>query len=76
MKEKNVALSADTVDESGAQDDSFDRLFLLKSAKKIGFNEINLTAKGRQWETDLRLFPLCNFHQLYEYLVVLNSQIW
>jgi hypothetical protein len=38
MKEKNVALSADTVDESGAQDDSFDPLFRLKSAKEIGFN--------------------------------------
>ena len=67
---KNVALSAETVDESDAQDDSFDPLFQLKSANEIGFNEINLTAKGRQWETDLRLFPLCNFHQLHEYLVV------
>jgi hypothetical protein len=55
-----------------AQDDSFDPLFRLKSAKEIGFNEINLTAKGRQWETDLRLFLPCNFHQLYEYLVVFH----
>jgi hypothetical protein len=36
---KNVASSADTVDESDAQDDSFDPLFRLKSAKEIGFNE-------------------------------------
>ena len=48
---KNVALSADTVDESDAQDDSFDPLFRLKSANEIDFNEINLMAKGRQWET-------------------------
>ena len=67
---KNVASSADTVDERDAQDDSFDPLFRLKSAKEIGFNEINLTAKGRQWETDLRLFLPYNCHQLYEYLVV------
>ena len=34
-----------------------------------------ISAEISQWETDLRLFSLCNFHQLYEYLVVLNSQI-
>ncbi|VDI28477.1 Hypothetical predicted protein [Mytilus galloprovincialis] len=39
------------------------------SVKEIGFNGLNLTAKGRQWETDLRKFPPCNFHQVYEYLV-------
>ena len=50
--------------------DGLDPFLQLDSVKEIGFNQLNLTAKGRQWETDLRLFPPINFHQLYEYLVV------
>ena len=49
--------------------DGFDPFLQLDSVKEIGFNQLNLTAKGRQWETDLRSFPPMNFHQLYEYLV-------
>lgn len=58
-----------TADERSDRDtdiieDSFNSLLSLDSVKEIGFNELNLTAKGRQWETDLRKFPPCNFHQV------------
>ena len=38
--------------------------------KEVGYKKLNLTAKSRQWETDLRKLVSCNFHQPFEYLVI------
>ncbi|CAC5418389.1 unnamed protein product [Mytilus coruscus] len=63
-------ISDESVNENADGTTAVDPFLQLETLKKIGFNELNLTARGRQWETDLRMFPPLNFHQLYEYLVV------
>lgn len=63
-------INDESVNENAVGTTAVDPFLQLETFKKIGFNELNLTAKGRQWETDLRMFPPLNFHQLYEYLVV------
>ena len=70
VEDERVSVSSeDCADRSVDVSDGFDPFLQLDSVKEIGFNQLNLTAKGRQWETDLRSFPPINFHQLYEYLV-------
>ncbi|KAK3092814.1 hypothetical protein FSP39_007483 [Pinctada imbricata] len=41
----------------------------LSERNSITYNELLKSATGRQWSNDLRLFPVLNFHQLFEYLV-------
>ena len=67
--ERESVSSEDCADRSVDVSDGFDPFLQLDSVKEIGFNQLNLTAKDRQWETDFRSFPPINFHQLYEYLV-------
>ncbi|XP_069109720.1 uncharacterized protein [Argopecten irradians] len=42
---------------------------LLDTSKDLTYTDLNATANDRQWQTDLRQLPPCNFHQLFEYLV-------
>lgn len=44
-------------------------LSALKDKQTITYDDLFLTAKGRQWNNDLRLFPETNFHQLTKYLI-------
>lgn len=56
--------------ESDGENTDFDPLAGLKSMKEIRYSDLLKTAKGRQWDTDLRKLPKTNFHQLFQYLVV------
>jgi len=65
---------SETSKETRDSGESFDPLGNLKFKKELSYADLNFTAKGRQWETDLRLLPKTNFHQLYQYLVVKTNK--